>query len=71
MRHADLLAVGKQIRKVRQSRGISQEKLAELVGVHRNFTGMVERGESNCGVLTLIKIARVLKVKPSKLLSSL
>lgn len=71
MRHATLLVLGKQVRKIRLSRKISQEKLAELAGVHRNFIGVLERGESNCGVLALIAIAKALHVKPARLLSTL
>jgi len=71
MRHPALLVFGKQVRKIRLSRKLSQEKLAEMAEVHRNFIGVVERGESNCGLLTIIAIAKALHVKPAKLLSTL
>jgi len=71
MRHPALLVFGKQVRKIRLSHKLSQEKLAELAGVHRNFIGVVERGESNCGLLTVISIAKALHIRPAKLLSTL
>ncbi len=48
---------------------LSQEALADLAGVHRTYIGAVERGEVNISALSIAKIAKVLKVKPEKLLS--
>jgi hypothetical protein len=42
-----------------------------MAEVHRNFIGVVERGESNCGLPTVIAIAKALHVKPAKLLATL
>jgi len=42
---------------------LSQEKLAELAEVHRNYVGLVERGEQNLTVDSLVNIARALKCK--------
>jgi transcriptional regulator with XRE-family HTH domain len=36
--------VGFNIRTIRQERGISQEKLAALAGLHRAYVGQIERG---------------------------
>jgi len=46
---------------VREDKGISQEKLAELMGGHRNTIGKIERGELNFTFDYSIKIARALK----------
>lgn len=40
-----LLTFGKNVQKYRISQGLSQEKLAELAGVHRTYIGMIERAE--------------------------
>jgi transcriptional regulator with XRE-family HTH domain len=55
--------VGFRIRQIREGRGISQEKLAELANLHRAYIGQIERGEKNIGVKNLEKIAKALNVK--------
>jgi len=54
--------VGFSIRRIREDRGLSQEKLADLAGLHRAYIGHIERGEKNIGVRNLEKIARALGV---------
>jgi len=54
--------VGFGIRRIREDRGLSQEKLADLAGLHRAYIGHIERGEKNIGVRNLEKIARALGV---------
>ena len=66
--HRTLVALGKAIREVRLSKGISQEKLALLSEVDRAHVGRVERGDSNAAVLTLAQIARALNLTLAKLL---
>jgi XRE family transcriptional regulator, regulator of sulfur utilization len=49
--------LGLRVRDLRIKRGISsQEKLAEITGLHRTFVGRIERGEAN---LTLESLARL------------
>ncbi len=60
-----LKKLGKNIKSLRLSKKISQEKLAEMLGVSRNFIGMIERAEVNTPVATLYKIAKILGVKTS------
>ncbi len=55
-----LLAFGRAVRTLRTARGISQERLAEQVGIHRPYIGDVERGLRNVGLLNVDRIAQAL-----------
>jgi XRE family transcriptional regulator, regulator of sulfur utilization len=59
-----LVLFGKQVRELRIEHGLSQEKLAEMCAVHRNFIGRVERGETNITFDRIMKIAGGLRIKP-------
>ena len=66
-RHAALVALGQQIRKVRQERGVSQEDFAAKAGLGRSYYGGVERGERNIAALNLMRIAFALEVEAGEL----
>jgi len=56
------VVIGRKIRVERVKQGISQEKLAEMSGLHRTYIGMVERGEKNITLLNYVRIASALNV---------
>lgn len=60
-------AFGRNVRKARTERGISQEGFAELCGLHRTYIGSVERGERNITLLNAEKIASALEVTLAEL----
>ncbi len=65
----DILGVvGKNIRKLRESKGYSQEELAQKAGLKRSYMGYIERGDKNVTLTTLRRIAIALNVHPSILL---
>jgi transcriptional regulator with XRE-family HTH domain len=64
----ELKKLGEQVRNLIKAKGLSQEKLAELSGLHRNYIGGIERGERNLSFLNLLRIARALEISPSELL---
>jgi transcriptional regulator with XRE-family HTH domain len=55
-----LIRLGQHVRKLRLEQSISQEALAEKAGVHRTYVGMIERGEKNITVLSILKISAAL-----------
>lgn len=61
-------SVGRNLRRYRQARGLSQEDFADLVGVHRTYMGGLERGERNLTLKSLERIATVIAVDPLELL---
>ena len=64
----ELIQLGKRVRALRLQRGISQEALADLADIHRNYMSQIEAGKRNLSFLNVVKLARALKVSPSKLL---
>jgi transcriptional regulator with XRE-family HTH domain len=62
-----LTAFGERLRILRLKKGFSQEKLAELAGLHRTYVGGVERGERNPTLATLNNLARALDISIAEL----
>ncbi len=58
---------GENLRHRRMASGLSQERLAELAGMHRTYVGGIERGERNVALLNIIKLARALKIPIAEL----
>ena len=65
-----VIVFAENVRSIRKKKGLSQEKLAELCGLHRTYIGAVERGERNITIVNLQKIADALCVPPSDLIKS-
>jgi transcriptional regulator with XRE-family HTH domain len=59
---------GERLRAVRRSQQISQEKLADLAGLHRTYISSVERGERNVTIETVQKLADSLHVTMAELM---
>lgn len=56
---------GVHLRELRRQRGLSQERLAELAGLHRTYLGGIERGERNVSLNNLVAIANALDLSLS------
>lgn len=61
-------AFAQNLRREREIRGLSQEKLAELANLHRTYVGSVERGERNISIDNMERLARALKLELAELL---
>ena len=60
--------IGKNIKKLREEKGLTQEELAFLIDSARNYVGCIERGEKHPSIKTLYKIATALDTKINKIL---
>lgn len=58
---------GDKVRRIRISKLMTQEQLAEEAGLHRTYIGSVERAEKNLTVKNVFKIAEALAIEPSEL----
>lgn len=54
--------VGKNLKRIRQKEGLSQEKLSELIGANPKFIGHVERFERFISLKKLIQLSVILNV---------
>jgi transcriptional regulator with XRE-family HTH domain len=63
--------LGKRIHELRAAKKWSQEEFAHISGFHRTYIGQIERGEKNISFSNLVKVADVLGVTLSELLSDL
>ncbi len=66
-----LRELGNRVRKLRTKRHFSQERFAEVCGLHRTAMGLIERGKCNSRLDTLLIISRGLSVPISRLLSGI
>ena len=60
--------LARNLRRMRNASGMSQEELADRAIINRNYVGMLERAEHAATVDMLEKLASVLGVDPAELL---
>ena len=66
----DIKTVGKNIKKYRCIKKITQEDLAERTGKTSQYISIIESGNANISVSLLVKIAAVLGIHPSLMLDN-
>jgi len=57
-----------KLRQIRQIKGLSQEELADIAGLHRTYVGSVERSERNVSIDNMERLANALEVDITELL---
>ena len=62
---------GRRVRLRREELELSQEKLAERVGLHWTYVGQVERGQRNLSLHNIVRIAKGLDSDPGELVRGL
>ncbi len=65
------IAFGLRLREMREERGISQDTLARVTGVHDTAIGRFERGARELRLTTIRRLARGLGVPPGVLVDGL
>ena len=61
--------LAKNIKKLRRQRGLTQEELGQLTGLHRTYIGGVEQARINLSLKNIETIATALDVDASQLLA--
>lgn len=64
------MVVANNLKRIREEKKLSLDKLAELTNVSKSMLGQIERGESNPTITTVWKIANGLKISFTALINS-
>jgi transcriptional regulator with XRE-family HTH domain len=59
---------GAAVRRVREQRGISQNRLCEAAGLSQRYLSALERGENSPTLTVILELCQALDVSPSELL---
>ena len=62
------LRLGRNLRRLRVQRQLSQEEFAEVLRIHRTYVGGLERGERNPSLQVVERLAQELRIDPVDLL---
>ena len=62
--------VGKNVRRHRLAKGMTQEQLAFEAEIDLTYLGGIERGKRNPSLLVLVRLSAALTVPPRELVSS-
>jgi transcriptional regulator with XRE-family HTH domain len=66
-RHRSLSALGLNLRKLREAKSLTQEGLGERAELDPTYISGIERGVRNPSVLSLVRVAKALKVELTEL----
>ena len=61
MEHKNLKKLGANVRQIRLGRGWTQEKLAEMAGIHPVYVSYIEKGSRNPSITKIFQIGVALE----------
>ncbi|MCF0126647.1 MAG: helix-turn-helix transcriptional regulator [Clostridia bacterium] len=67
----DYQVIGERIRNARKKKGMTQERLAELIGVAVGYLSRVERGQSKVNLKRLSDISNALDISISEFITNI
>jgi transcriptional regulator with XRE-family HTH domain len=62
-----LKKLGNNVRAIRLKRHWTQEKLAEMAGIHPVYVSYIEKGTRNPSITKILQIANALKCTPAEI----
>ena len=66
-KYAEVIKLGENLRKLRNDKGWTQEKLAEVADLNPKYVGFIERGLKSPSIRNIVKLYKALDCTPSKL----
>jgi transcriptional regulator with XRE-family HTH domain len=66
-RHIALTRLGINVRKLREDKELTQEKLSELAELDQTYISGIENGDRNPTILSTLRIAKALKTSVAEL----
>jgi len=67
VRHRSLRALGLNLRRIREEKGLTQERLGERSDLDPTYISGIERGVRNPSLLSMVRIAKALRVTTPQL----
>ena len=69
LKNNDILIIfGQRIKELRLKKNLTQDQFAQLCNLHKNYIGMIERGERNPSLKNIETIARAFEMSISDLM---
>ena len=68
MEESVLIKFGQKVKELRTERNLTQQQLADISGLHKNYIGMVERGERNPSLINIEILAKSFEINISELM---
>jgi len=63
-----LIKFGQRVRELRQEKNLTQQQLADISGLHKNYIGMIERGERNPSLVNIEILSKSFEISISELM---